>query len=40
MDLMPRFWPIFVDFQKETVSLCFNNSVAINKDVKWNVMAL
>ena len=24
-DLIPCFWPIFVDFQNETASLCVNN---------------
>ena len=30
--LMPCFWPIFVDFQKETASLRVNNSN--NKELK------
>ena len=32
LDLIPCFWPIFVNFQNEAVSLCVNN--LINKDVK------
>ena len=36
LDLIPCFWPIFVDFQNEASGLCTNN--LINKDVKGTFM--
>ena len=36
LDLIPCFWPIFVDFQNKVAGVCVNNS--IYKDVKSSFM--
>ena len=37
LDLIPCFWPIFVDFQNEVVSLCVNNLIRELLNIPSNV---